>query len=130
MRIAAAEAEAEQHVVQHPKPRQQPGVLEGDGHPGGHGQLTRTGHVVVELGQGAQQRALAGTALPQQGHEFAARDLQVQIVQHDMLAEPADQGGRANRAGGGGQPASVRRHDSTRLSMIRIAASETKPNNP
>ena len=48
----------------------------------GHGDLAGAGHVVVEPGERAQQRALAGAAAPEQGHELARRDVEVDAVEH------------------------------------------------
>ena len=117
--------QAQHHVVEQALPRQQPRVLEDDRHPLGHLDAAGAGHAAVQPGEGAQERALAGAAATEQGHELAGGDVEVEAVEHaTRLVEAAVQVPDPDRWG---QLASVRRHDSAFLSMSRTTASAVTP---
>jgi hypothetical protein len=116
--------EAEHDVVEHPGPRQQPRVLEHDRALGRDLQLAGPRHAVVELGEGAQQGRLPGSAAAEQRDELARPDLQVHAVEHRASVEaPGEPSGPHSR-----QLPSERRHDSALLSAARTTRSPTSPN--
>ena len=82
-----APLQPEGHVLGDPGPRQQPGVLEHDGGPGRHPELAA--ELGVEPGEDAQQRALAAAAAAEQHDELAARDLEVDALEHAAAVERA-----------------------------------------
>ena len=78
-------AQPERDVVEHPLPRHQARLLEGDRDRLGHGH--RPGHVPVEPGERPEQGGLARPAPPDHRDELARLDVQVEPVEHHPVTE-------------------------------------------
>src|SRR3546814_488335 len=114
-------AQTKYHIVQNALPWQQARVLKDDGQVFGHLHLAAADRFMIEIGDSAQQGALARSAAPEKRDEFALFDIQINAVQNTLQGEAAlqiaDADDRAHFA-------SVLRQVRTRVSSRRTRSEE------
>ncbi len=116
----------EHDVAPHLQPGQQPRRLEGRAAPRGHRHLAAD--LVVEPGEDPQQRRLAAAAVPEQRHELALTDVEIEIVQHGVAVEGPRKPPYLHGVGHGyASPSKLARQVSSRRDRIRTAKSQASP---
>jgi hypothetical protein len=119
-------SQAEDDIVEDALPRQQPGILEDHRHALRHDQGAGSVGIVIQAGQCPKQGRLARPATPQEGHELATADRQIEPIENDARVEAPHQtaylDGRRIA-----QFAKVRCHGSAILRRRRTALSAANP---
>ena len=125
--LRAPAVDAEDDVLPHARPRQQPRVLEAEGDAALD--VDGAGVAGVEPADRAQQRALAAAALADDHEQLAGRDVEVDVAEHDAVAEAALDAahGDGGDGGDGAHATNSLRHGSVRHSISRTTPSISRP---
>ncbi len=118
-------AQAKDHVVEHPAPREQPRFLEHDRPATGYEE--RALDLGVKAGEAAKEGALPRAAATEEGHELAGPDVELEPVEHDTAAEDA---GDVAGDHGAHEPLNPRRQPRKRASRPRTSRSEARLRKP